>query len=139
MFFPFSSFEQVHFSKPYWVFLQDKDTSQFNPYDFFDKKAIQRRIKNHIPIKSYDDIPVKNSYLEQISTLCDSIIYPSRWFNAIYIHAKPSQIEQIKRLSFVQYVQEAFVASENPFCEVATEELLQDSAFFVDVHQRVSF
>jgi len=126
------SFEQISDSKPYWIFFRDKDTSSFNPYDFFDQKAIQRRIKNHIPIKSYDDIPVKTSYIEEISTLCDSVIYPSRWFNAIYVYAKSSQIEQIKQLPFVKNVQEAYVIQDNPLCEASTKEASWDSSLFTD-------
>ncbi|MCX7696824.1 MAG: S8 family serine peptidase [Bacteroidales bacterium] len=102
---------QENYARPYWVFFTEKDTTHFDPYSFFDKKAIQRRLRNHIALYDYDDIPVKSEYIESVRNLCDSVIYPSRWFNAVYIYANESQITQITSFPFVKEVQPAFIDS----------------------------
>ena len=90
----------------HWVFFSDKKDVQFNPYEYFDKKAIERRIKNGIPLSDYTDWPVSETYLDEVRSLVDSATKTSRWFNALAVFASPEQIDKVKELSFVSAVQE---------------------------------
>lgn len=108
----------------YWVFLSDKDTTGYDPYAFFDSKAIERRIINEISIWDYSDVPVNQHYVEVLSSMSDSITFASRWFNAVCLYATESQIDNIRLLSFVTKVERAdagyfLTASENESDESA--------------------
>lgn len=85
----------------YWVFLKDKDGVTFDPLTYFDAKAIERRIREGIPLHDITDYPVREDYVQQVAQYCDSIRSPSRWFNAIAVKATPAQIAQINTLPFV--------------------------------------
>jgi len=90
----------------YWVFFSDKKDVQFNPYEYFDEKAIERRIKNGIPLSDYTDWPVSKTYLDEVRLLVDSTTKTSRWFNALAVFASPEQIDKVKNLSFVRTIEE---------------------------------
>lgn len=113
----FFSYKKIHgqqnTSRPYWIFFTDKDSTHFDPYSFFDPKAIQRRIRNHLPLFDYDDIPVKTEYIDMVKNLCDTIIYPSRWFNAVYAYLQESQLSSILALPFVKEIQPAKYVSSS--------------------------
>lgn len=102
----------------YWVFFSDKKDVQFNPYEYFDKKAIERRIKNGIPLNDYTDWPVSETYLDKVISLVDSATKTSRWFNALAVFASSEQIDEVKELSFVSAVEEmisyAVLSSASP-------------------------
>ncbi len=89
----------------YWVFFRDKKDVTFNPYEYFDSKAIDRRISLGISLYDSTDFPLNNNYKKSISSLCDSVLNESRWFNAMAIKANGFQIETIKTLPFVSEVQ----------------------------------
>lgn len=88
----------------YWVFLKDKAETTFDPYTYFDIKAIERKLKADIPIDSYSDYPLNQYYVEEIGQLVDSVKGSSRWMNAVIIYASQIQLEQISVLSFVKSV-----------------------------------
>lgn len=113
----FSSFSFV-FAQPndnraskYWVFFTDKDEVIFNPWEYFDAKAIERRINNGLPLNDYTDLPVKENYIAQVKNLVDSITKSTRWFNALACYATETQLEQVKRLPFVSFVEPMLVES----------------------------
>lgn len=89
----------------YWVFFTDKDGVSFDPFEYFDGKAIERRVLHGIPLCHFTDFPVKESYVEQVSLLVDSSSYVTRWFNALAVYASPEQLTQVKRLLFVKQVE----------------------------------
>src|SRR3990172_7544445 len=73
----------------YWVFLKDKQGSAFNPYDYFDRMAIERRIRMGIDLFDRTDWPVSPAYLARVESIADSVSGVSRWFNAIAVWATP--------------------------------------------------
>lgn len=101
----------------YWVYLTDKDTTGYNPFEFFDSKAIDRRITNEIPVWDYSDVPVNQHYVAVLTQMTDSVRYSSRWFNAVCLYATDNQIDDIRTLSFVKKIEPAgighFVAAED--------------------------
>jgi subtilisin family serine protease len=86
----------------YWVFLKDKNGVSFNPYEYFDAKAIERRIKNGIPLSDSTDWPLNEQYIARIAAIADSISGQTRWFNALAIRATDEQIRKIQALSCVR-------------------------------------
>ncbi len=91
----------------YWVFLNSKDTAGYNPKSFFDPKAIERRIKNDIPLWDYTDIPVNSEFVNTLTGMSDSVLVASRWFNAVCLLASEYQINEISKLSFVSKIEQS--------------------------------
>ncbi len=87
--------------QPFWVFFADKSSENFDPYSYFDSKAIERRMKHNLPLSSFTDWPVKVQYVDEVRRLSDSLLGQSRWFNAIALMATASQIQEIQNLVYV--------------------------------------
>lgn len=88
----------------YWVYFADKQGSTFDPYEFFDPAAIERRVKNHLPLDDYSDYPVSENYLTQVAPVVDTLGYASRWMNAVSVVATDAQIAIVKTFPFVKDV-----------------------------------
>ena len=114
IFFFFHCFTTAFSQQKYWVFFSDKNNVEFNPHDFFDKKAIHRREINNIPIFQYSDIPVNATYINQVAELCDSVSFSSRWFNAVACYGNELQMQEIAQLKFVERVEEM----ESYYCTI---------------------
>lgn len=87
------------------VFFKDKKNTAFNPYEYFDGKAIDRRMKQCIPLIDSSDFPVNEDYVKEVTALVDSISWSSRWLNAVTVYANEKSIETIRSLSFVNDVE----------------------------------
>ena len=100
--FTFSAMAQTG---KYWVFLKNKKNVTFDPYSYFDKKTIERRIAYNIPLLDSTDFPLNEEYVNTIVVQVDSVSQCSRWFNAMAVYANEQQIEKIKSFSFVKEVE----------------------------------
>jgi len=89
----------------YWVYFTDKKNVSFDPYAYFDAKAIERRVLNNIPLAEYTDFPLNENYVETTLLYADSISQVSRWFNAVAVYMASSQVENVLQLPFVQGVE----------------------------------
>jgi subtilisin family serine protease len=87
-----------------WIFFSDKNNTSFNPFEYFDAKAIERRIKHGINLYDSSDFPVNESYLQKINELGFEEKIISRWFNAAIGFADHTTIEKIKLFPFVKEV-----------------------------------
>ncbi|MFH0895050.1 MAG: S8 family serine peptidase, partial [Bacteroidota bacterium] len=90
----------------YWVFFTDKKDVAFDPYSYFDKKAIQRRERCHLPLFDSTDMPVKDQYIQAVQNLSDSVGYSTRWFNAVVAWMQPDQKMKVESLPFVSSVEQ---------------------------------
>ena len=97
---------QTNAQDKYWIFLTDKNNVEFNPLEYFDNKAINRRIKNNIPLKDSTDFPLRKDYLLIISKNTEKINAKSRWFNAVSVIANKKQIDILKTFSFVKKIEQ---------------------------------
>lgn len=88
-----------------WVFFTDKDGVAFDPLIFFHPKAIERRLRHGQDLMDPLDFPVREDYLAGVSQLADSTDVVSRWFNAVSVFARPSQLERIASLPFVKRIE----------------------------------
>lgn len=103
------SISQCLFSQnKYWIFFTDKDGESFNPYEYFDKKAIERRVLNGISLYDPTDFPVKTEYINSVRDKVDSTTKISRWFNCMAVYATQDQLEEISKLAFVKAVEPMF-------------------------------
>jgi len=83
------------------VYFKDKQHKDFNPYSYFDIKAIERRIRTGIPVDDPSDWPVNESYVNEVSLIVNDAIVTSRWLNAIAVDADEMQINNVRQLPYV--------------------------------------
>jgi len=102
--FSFLLFNAYFSQEKYWVYLTDKDGVEFNPHNYFDQKAINRRIKNNVPLNHFTDRPLRTDYQDKISHIAEFICGHTRWFNAIACKLTPQQLIEIQNLAFVKEV-----------------------------------
>ncbi len=96
-------------NQAYWVFFTDKDDVDFDPYTFFDHKAINRRIKHGLNLYDILDFPLRNDYLEELTKHVDSLCITSRWFNAAFVYASETDMAFVEQLPFVCNIEPAGV------------------------------
>ncbi len=106
----------------YWVFLTDKDGTTFDPYSYFDAKAIERYQRSHADLYDISNYPLNSSYVSQIDAMATEEVGQSRWFNAVAVMATDDQIAQIERLPFVQKID--LIASEMQIAEYTESQKL---------------
>jgi hypothetical protein len=100
-------FSQNH----YWVLFTDKKGVSFDPYEYFDQKAIDRRLKNGLNLYDSTDFPVKQEYIDNISLLVDSVNVVTRWFNGVSVIADDEQIKKVAKLGFVREIQPIYLTT----------------------------
>lgn len=88
----------------YWVMLTDKAGTTFDPYSYFDAKAIERYQLNEADLYDISNYPLNQSYVQQVNALATEGVGESRWFNAAAVMATPEQIAAISKLPFVREV-----------------------------------
>lgn len=88
-----------------WVFFTDKKDCRFDPIEYFDAKAIERRIIHGLSLYDSTDFPVNENYVSTVDRLADSTGFQSRWFNALEVYASPEQLQQIAALPFVREIE----------------------------------
>lgn len=94
----FTGAQERHF-----VAFTDKNGSTFsinNPEQFLTERAIARRSKQNIAINE-TDLPVNQSYINQVESTGAKALYPLKWFNGVVVEATDSQLVLIQALPFV--------------------------------------
>ncbi len=89
----------------YWVFFTDKNGVTFNPYTYFDIKAIERRLINNVSLYDETDYPLDENYIQTVAEHTDSVTMQSRWFNGLVVYTDEIRLEAIKQLPFVASVE----------------------------------
>lgn len=103
----------------YWIYFKDK--GDFKPDDKIEsgspaynlaisqlsEKAIQRRSKvlSEGNIVSFQDLPVYQEYIDEITSLGVNIYAVSKWFNAVSIKVTDKVLKKIESMSFVQKIE----------------------------------
>lgn len=88
-------------SGKWWIFFSDKSGTSFDPYTYFDPKAIERRVRQGLPVCDSTDFPVSEIYISTVKNLVDSVSWSSRWLNAVAVYANSEQIGKVRKLSYV--------------------------------------
>lgn len=92
-----------------WVYFKDKgnvNLEKFRVNDLISERAAKRRSKVLPTNKLIDekDLPVNPSYIEQVASKVASVRYSSKWFNSLSCIASVEEIEQIRKLPFVDKI-----------------------------------
>lgn len=98
----------------YIVFLKDKNGSSFNPFSYFDAKAIERRMILNKQLFDSTDYPVSEIYKNKIAEKNIEITGVSRWFNAVFVKSTSEKTEEIISLPFVKDIQK--LTSQSVLC-----------------------
>ena len=92
--------------KCFWVFFTDKNDTQFDPYSYFDAKAIERYQKCGADLYDISNYPLNDSYVTTVGSYSTEVFGESRWLNAVGIEATDDNAALIAQLPFVDRVQE---------------------------------
>lgn len=87
----------------YMVFFSDKANSTYsptNPAAFLSQRAIDRRIKNDVPVTE-QDFPVNGQYLQGVKQTGAVVQYQSRWVNGVMVQCDASVLPAIEALPYV--------------------------------------
>lgn len=101
----------------YWVFFTDKDGVTFDPYSYFDPKAIENRILNEIPLDDITNYPVRTDYVAALTSSVEEVKMTTRWFNGAVCMATEDQINQVRQFQFVKKVEKVFTAENMVLAE----------------------
>jgi subtilisin family serine protease len=139
--------------KKYWLFFKDKGpginekiTFSKNSASFqvakagITEKALQRRAKVLSPDKLMDftDIPVNESYINEIQNRGIKPVNILKWFNAITVYLKDEDINKINSLEFIKEIRPVVIFNrkkddlENP--KISTDKLT-----FVKTQHKLSY
>ena len=105
--------------KCFWVFFTDKNDTQFDPYSYFDAKAIARYQQCGANLYDISNYPLNDSYINTVGSYSTEVFGESRWLNAIGIEATDDNAALIAQLPFVAKVQE--IVSNGTVARVETE------------------
>ena len=92
--------------KCFWVFFTDKNNTQFDPYSYFDAKAITRYQQCGADLYDISNFPLNDSYINSVSSYSTEVFGEFRWLNAIGVEATDDNAALIAQLPFVAKVQE---------------------------------
>ncbi len=93
-------------NKCYWVFFTDKNDTQFDPYSYFDAKAIERYQQCGADLYDISNYPLNDNYVSAVGSYSTEVFGESRWLNAVGIEATDDNATRIAQLPFVDRVQE---------------------------------
>ncbi len=95
----------------YWVFFNDKGVVPGQEMRALDQarglisdRAMERRVRNGVFTLNDGDLPVCQSYIQQIAATGVHIRSASKWLNAVSIETTPAQLAQIELLDCVREV-----------------------------------
>ena len=102
-----------------WIYFRDKDETalrtlgangtvhEISQATGITERALKRRAKVLPPAQliSAEDLPVSQSYIEQLQLIGISVINTSRWFNAVTAMLTHDQTARVSALPFVDHVE----------------------------------
>ena len=112
--------------KCYWVFFTDKNDTQFDPYSYFDAKAIARYQQCGADLYDISNYPLNDSYVNAVGSYSIDVFGESRWLNAVGVETTDDNVARIAQLPFVDRVQE--IVSKGELACVKTEDTKNDDA-----------
>ena len=113
-------------NKCFWVFFTDKNDTQFDPYSYFDAKAIARYQQCGADLYDISNFPLNDSYVNAVNAYSTEVFGESRWLNGIGIMATDDNAALIAQLPFVTRVQE--IESKGTMAQVTTETIEDEPA-----------
>jgi len=87
----------------YVFYFKDKSGTTFNlnePLKFLSNAALERRVRNSIPLDQ-SDLPVSSNYIQQIRSAGGKVLFTTKWMNAALTEVDTATLKTISKLSFV--------------------------------------
>ncbi len=106
-------------NKCYWVFFTDKNDTQFDPYTYFDAKAIARYNQCGADLYDISNYPLNDNYVDAVNAYSTEVFGESRWLNAVGVETTDDNAALIAQLPFVARVQE--IVSNGTLARIETE------------------
>jgi hypothetical protein len=113
----------LHAQKAYWVFFTDKNGTTFDPYSYFAREAITRRLNLGISLYDSTDFPVSEKYVAEVAKRVTLVGHTTRWFNGVGVDATEEQIAEVEKLPFVREV----VAQQSLMWKPASADFFPDT------------
>ncbi len=110
IFLSFASAANLSAQFKYFIEFTDKAGTPYSvslPQNFLSPRAIERRIKQNIPITE-EDLPVTPGYIEQVQQNAAKIHYSLRWFNGVVATLTDQQVAAIQAFPFVKTITKIF-------------------------------
>ncbi|HRA98866.1 MAG TPA: S8 family serine peptidase [Ignavibacteria bacterium] len=141
-------FSQETADTKYWIIFNDKGdfksdiviTPGSKAYDagmeLLTERAVQRRLKvlSEENLIDYADLPVENSYIQEIKNNGIEVIAVSRWLNGISAYMTEAEVKKIKGLDFVDHLGyvKTLVNQEFEVVNEYIESEISDSSYKLD-------
>lgn len=131
--FILSTFPMLEAQTQYFFFVQfsDKNNTTYSlqrPAEYLSTRAIERRISFHIAIDS-TDLPVNQTYVNQIAALGIKVHSRSKWMNGITVMLSDSgMMHLVRELSFVKYTQYTGIMTTTP-ASIIQKQKSQETGF----------
>ena len=93
-------------NKCFWVFFTDKNDTHFDPYSYFDAKAITRYQQCGADLYDISNYPLNDSYVNSVNAYSTEVFGESRWLNAVGVETTDDNAALIAQLPFVDRIQE---------------------------------
>jgi hypothetical protein len=97
----------------YRIGLRDKVGTAYSldrPHEFLSEKAINRRIRQHLPVDS-TDLPVCRKYIDAIKKVGVKVVVTGKWDNFVTISCNDTAlVDKIARLPFVRSTEKVWIA-----------------------------
>lgn len=109
------------------VFFKDKANSSFsisNPEAFLSERSLARRAKNSVQV-SEEDLPVNQSYIDQVASLGVETYFSTKWMNGVLVQMEQSLVADVTALAIVdrvEYVAPGDILTPIPFARAKFDE-----------------
>ena len=128
----------------FWIGFADKTGTLYSiskPEEFLSERAIQRRIRQNIPIDE-TDLPVSKFYIDSIINSGAYLVNTSKWLNGITVKSENDSLaETWRRYEFVTEVKLSKPNKQNikkaftKFGEASNQTIIDTSLYGASVHQ----
>lgn len=111
----------------YYIQFTDKNGSPYsinNPSAFLTQRAIQRRIKQNIPVTE-NDIPVNPQYISGVAATGATILFPTKWLNGLTIQTSSQQI--LNAIAALPYVLSIKTLTDEPLKHAIKKKLFDEA------------
>ena len=93
-----------------WVYFIDKGSLEHfrnsEPINVVSERSILRRLKVRSldQVVDYTDLPVEQTYVDQVASLAIQVRNRSKWFNSVSVRATKSQVSELEEIPFVRQI-----------------------------------
>lgn len=115
-----------------WIYFSDKGTGNQSllkkPELLLSERSLQRRLKvtSAESIVELSDLPLEESYIDELRPFFTSLRVKSRWLNAVSVEMRPSDLTAIQSFAFVRKIEPVRVyLRPNPEVEGMTLEEIE--------------